>query len=109
MAAPARVTARPWRRARRCHIPQGHSMPPRSPPPDKPDIAALGQVLSGFFDAAWYRSRYPDVQATGVDPMTHFLTWGAADGRDPNRWFDSRWYAQRYPDLAGSGAPPLLH
>ena len=41
--------------------------------------------------------------------MTHFLTWGAADGRDPNRWFDSRWYAQRYPDLAGSGAPPLLH
>jgi GT2 family glycosyltransferase/glycosyltransferase involved in cell wall biosynthesis len=84
-------------------------MPPRSQPPDQPDFAALGQVLSGFFDAAWYRSRYPDVQATGVDPMHHFLTWGAADGRDPNRWFDSRWYAQRYPDLAGSGAPPLLH
>jgi GT2 family glycosyltransferase/glycosyltransferase involved in cell wall biosynthesis len=84
-------------------------MPPRSQPPDQPNIAALGQVLSGFFDAEWYRLRYPDVVATGLDPMTHFLTWGAAEGRDPNRWFDSRWYVQRYPDLAASGTPPLLH
>ena len=36
-------------------------MPPRSQPPDQPNLAALGQVLSGFFDAEWYRSRYPDV------------------------------------------------
>ena len=84
-------------------------MPPRPQPPDQPNIAALGQILSGFFDAEWYRSRYPDVDAAGVDPMTHFLTWGAADGRDPNRWFDSHWYVQRYPDLAVTGAPPLLH
>jgi GT2 family glycosyltransferase/glycosyltransferase involved in cell wall biosynthesis len=84
-------------------------MPSRSQPPDQPDLAALGQILSGFFDAEWYRSRYPDVDTTGVDPMTHFLTWGAAEGRDPNRWFDSRWYVQCYPDLAASGTPPLLH
>lgn len=84
-------------------------MPPRSQQPDQPNIAALGQILSGFFDAEWYRSRYPDVVSTGVDPMTHFLTWGAAEGRDPNRWFDSRWYVERYPDLAASGTLPLLH
>jgi len=84
-------------------------MPPRSQPPDQPNIAALGQILGGFFDAAWYASRYPDVVSTGVDPMTHFLNWGAAEGRDPNRWFDSRWYLQRYPDLAATGTLPLLH
>jgi len=84
-------------------------MPPPSQPPDQPNFAALGQILSGFFDAAWYRSRYSDVISTGVDPMTHFLTWGAAEGRDPNRWFDSKWYLERYPDLAVSGTLPLLH
>lgn len=84
-------------------------MPPPSQPPDQPNFAALGQILSGFFDAAWYQSRYPDVVSSGVDPMTHFLTWGAAEGRDPNRWFDSRWYQERYPDLAVTGTPPLLH
>ncbi len=84
-------------------------MPPRSQQPDQPNLAALGQILSGFFDADWYLARYPDVVATGLDPMTHFLTWGAAEGRDPNSWFDSRWYTLRYPDLAVSGTPPLLH
>jgi GT2 family glycosyltransferase/glycosyltransferase involved in cell wall biosynthesis len=81
-------------------------MPPK---PQQPNLAALGQILSGFFDAEWYRSRYPEVDASGADAMTHFLTWGAAEGRDPNRWFDSRWYVEHYPDLAASGMPPLLH
>ncbi len=84
-------------------------MPSRSQQPEQPNLAALGQVLSGFFDAAWYLSRYPDVVATGVDAMTHFLQWGAEEGRDPNRWFDSRWYLQRTPGLTISGIPPLLH
>ncbi|HTB47184.1 MAG TPA: glycosyltransferase [Acetobacteraceae bacterium] len=84
-------------------------MPPPSQPPDQPNFAALGQILRGFFDAGWYRSRYPDVVAAGADPMTHFLTSGAAEGRDPNRWFDSRWYLQRYPDLVINGMAPLLH
>lgn len=84
-------------------------MPPPSQPPDKPNVAVLGQILSGFFDAEWYRSRYPEVASTGLDPMTHFLTWGAAEGRDPNRWFDSRWYLERYADLAGAATLPLLH
>jgi GT2 family glycosyltransferase len=86
------------------------SMPPSPQQPDQPNMAMLGQILGrGFFDAQWYKSRYPDVISTGVDPMTHFLNWGAAEGRDPNRWFDSRWYLQRYPDLAATGTPPLLH
>ncbi len=72
-------------------------------------LAPLGPNLGGLFDPDWYRVRYRDVAAGGVDPLTHFLTWGAAEGRDPNRWFDSAWYREHYPDVAASGMVPLLH
>ena len=70
---------------------------------------ALAQVLSSFFDAAWYLSRYPDVLGAGLDPLRHFMVHGAAESRDPNRWFDSAWYAARYVDVGASGVNPLLH
>src|SRR6185437_8831286 len=54
-------------------------------------------------------SRYPDVAAAGVDPLRHFLTRGAQERRDPNRWFDSAWYAEHYPDIGPRGLNPLLH
>ena len=81
-------------------------------PPDNQDttrLASLGQAFAGFFDAAWYMSRYPDVAAAGVDPLRHFLTRGAQERRDPNRWFDSAWYAEHYPDIGPRGLNPLLH
>ena len=84
-------------------------MPTRSPPSDQPSLRELEQVLTGFFDAEWYLTRYPDVATCGLEPVAHFLQWGAAEGRDPNRWFDSRRYLQRYPDVAAAGSPPLLH
>ena len=40
-------------------------------------------IASQFFDAGWYLARYPDVAATGLDPLTHFLRLGIAEGRDP--------------------------
>jgi hypothetical protein len=80
--------------------------------PDKPEAMALvdlGDALSGFFDADWYVSRYPDVAASGTDPTHHYVHYGAAEGRDPNRFFDSAWYLAHYPDVAHSGQHPLLH
>ncbi len=72
-------------------------------------LGGLGANLGGLFDPAWYRMRYPDVQSVGTDPLHHFLTWGAAEGRDPNRWFDGAWYQEHYPDVAASGLLPLVH
>ena len=88
--------------------------PPRRPPPPAnapipPHEAALARVLSGFFDAAWYASRYPDVVGAGLDPLRHFILHGAGERRDPNRWFDSAWYAEHYPDIGTTGVNPLLH
>ena len=71
--------------------------------------AALARVLEGFFDPEFYRARYPDVVSTQRDPLRHFITWGAAEGRDPNPWFDSMWYSRRYADVGASGIHPLLH
>ena len=82
------------------------------PSPDKPEAMALvdlGDALSGFFDPDWYVARYPDVAASGTDPTHHFVHYGAAEGRDPNRFFDSAWYLAHYPDVAHSGQHPLLH
>ncbi|MBB4284820.1 DUF4347 domain-containing protein [Roseospira goensis] len=34
-----------------------------------------------WFDASAYLDAYPDVAATGLDALTHFVLWGAAEGR----------------------------
>lgn len=71
--------------------------------------ANLAMVLSGFFDPVWYISRYPDVRDARIDPLLHFIRFGAAEMRDPNRFFDSAWYLEHYPDVQASGLHPLLH
>lgn len=84
----------------------------KSPHADRPDTAseaALRSALAGFFDAKWYIARYPDVAASGIDPLRHFILHGAAEQRDPNRWFDSAWYAEHYPDVGSAAVNPLLH
>ena len=40
---------------------------------------------SGIFDELWYASRYPDLARSGIDPISHYLRFGAREGRDPFR------------------------
>ena len=51
-----------------------------------------GLGLVGLFDADWYRSTYPDVAQRRIDPLTHYLTVGAREGRSPGPLFDEVWY-----------------
>jgi len=46
-----------------------------------------------LFDAAWYLRHYPDVAASGSDPLQHFVKHGAAEGRDPLPCFSFSGYA----------------
>lgn len=64
---------------------------------------------SGMFDAQFYASRYPDVDAAGADPLDHFITFGGAEGRHPSPWFNSKWYLNENPDVRSSGVNPLVH
>lgn len=39
---------------------------------------------SDVLDADWYRNRYEDVAHAGVDPLLHYVEYGAREGREPN-------------------------
>ncbi len=39
---------------------------------------------SGLFDAEWYVREYADVAAAGIDPLRHYVEYGAKEGRAPN-------------------------
>ncbi|HUJ75333.1 MAG TPA: glycosyltransferase, partial [bacterium] len=64
---------------------------------------------SACFDAAFYRQARPDVAAAGLNPLLHYLAFGAREGVDPNPFFDSSYYLDAYPDVAAAGVNPLLH
>jgi len=45
---------------------------------------------SVFFDADWYRTAYPDVESTGMEPAEHYLRYGHRMNRDPGPVFSNR-------------------
>jgi glycosyltransferase involved in cell wall biosynthesis len=63
---------------------------------------------SGAFDADFYAAEYPDTVAS-IDPVQHYLLFGAAEGRDPSPAFDSAAYVAEHPEAAGAGRNPLIH
>jgi len=65
--------------------------------------------LENLFDAAYYRTTYADVAAAGVNPLVHFITAGALEGRNPHALFDTTFYLQKYRDVATSRVNPLGH
>ena len=67
------------------------------------------QTMAGFFDSDWYRTRYPDILVGGLQPYQHFIRFGIAERRDPNRFFDSIWYTGNNPDVSAGGQHPLVH
>jgi len=66
-------------------------------------------ATSGLFDHEWYLEHNPDVRTAGIDPVVHYLRYGATEGRDPNAFFDSDWYLDLNPDVLAAGTNPLVH
>lgn len=64
---------------------------------------------SGVFDASWYLTEYPDVAATDLDPLHHYLWLGARLGRRPSATFDPQAYLEANEDVKRAGVDPLLH
>jgi uncharacterized coiled-coil protein SlyX len=60
-----------------------------------------------LFDASWYVSQYPDVLKSRLDPLTHFIRYGASEGRDPHPLFCTSWYVREYSEVADEGRNPL--
>ena len=64
---------------------------------------------SGLFDEIYYLKSYPDVRLGDIDPIIHYIKYGAREGRNPNPFFDTTFYLNRYEDVAKSKINPLLH
>lgn len=66
-------------------------------------------IQSGLFEADFYLSTYTDVQAAGIDPLTHYINYGWREGRDPSPLFSTQAYLASYEDVRQSGINPLVH
>ncbi|PXA99277.1 hypothetical protein DMC47_04230 [Nostoc sp. 3335mG] len=85
-----------------------------------PDVLASGQInpldhylQSGWREGRWpnpvfdpraYLDRYPDIDEAGVEPLTHYVAYGQAEGRDAQfRALDAEW--KRFLPPSASGRP----
>ena len=66
-------------------------------------------TAANLIDRNWYVSQYPDVAASGMDPVFHYVAYGAYEGRNPNPGFNSNAYLDENPDVARLGVNPLYH
>lgn len=68
-----------------------------------------GRNPNPFFDVSYYLSENPDVAEAGVNPLEHFLAFGASEGRKPfaefvsRNEFDAETYLANNPDLEEAG------
>ncbi len=69
----------------------------------------LAVSRSGLFDPKWYLASYSDVADSGIDPVRHYIDFGASEGRDPSPLFHTTHYQMRNPDVESSGFNPLVH
>ncbi len=72
-------------------------------------MSRSASVWFTLFDPAFYLERNPDVAKAGVNPLRHFLIWGAREKRNPNPMFDVDFYLRENPDVAQTGKNPLVH
>ncbi len=83
--------------------------------PFQPDRQARGSweksaiLKTGLFDPEWYLTTYKDVAEAKVDPLEHYLSFGASEGRNPNSLFDTAWYLRENVDVARANINPLAH
>ena len=66
-------------------------------------------IKSKLFDEDYYLKKYPDVAASGIDPLKHYLIYGGNEGRDPGPIFSSKFYLSENPDVKRLGINPLWH
>ncbi len=66
-------------------------------------------LQAGFFDPAWYRTQYPDVDAMGFDALDHYLTIGTHERREPGPDFSAADYRIHHEDVEAAGVDPLVH
>jgi hypothetical protein len=70
------------------------------------DQGALGTAMAAYkringsfiFDSAFYSKCYPDVHDSGLEPIAHFVVFGAREGRSPHPLFHCNYYKKQLSD-----------
>lgn len=75
------------------------------------DVTSDAELVraSGFFRESWYLQTYPEAEKSGLDPLEHFLRYGASGAFDPGPRFPSARYIEAHPELRETGENPLTH
>jgi O-antigen biosynthesis protein len=75
-----------------------------------PDSRYRMVLKSGLFDKEYYLRTNPDVSASKIHPLIHYLDGGGAEqGRKPNPFFDPSFYLRQSPEISIEGLLPLQH
>lgn len=82
---------------------------PEKPPHWLRERLSGKQGLRAIFDSAFYLQHNPDVRAAGIDPLNHYVAYGAAEDRAPHALFDPHYYRASAGDALPPGANPLEH
>ena len=64
---------------------------------------------SGLFDSHYYLANNPDVGRAGINPLKHYVQYGALEGRNPSKNFDAAFYIRTYGDVRIAGINPVAH
>ena len=64
---------------------------------------------SGLFDKNYYLKAYPHVEKSGMDPLLHYLFYGASENKFPSPTFNLVRYLQEYPEIEKNNLNPLIH
>jgi len=64
---------------------------------------------SGHVDPHYYFTQYPGLIAGGLSAASHYLLYGAQEGKNPSSTFNTVGYLAEHPHLAYIGVNPLVH
>ena len=66
-------------------------------------------LKSGLFDKTFYLKAYPHVKKSGMDPLVHYLFYGASEYKLPSPTFNLKRYLQEHPEIDKNNLNPLIH
>ena len=64
---------------------------------------------SKLFNGKWYLKQYPEVAKSGQNPISHYLSIGWKEGKNPSYLFNGNAYLDLYQDVKKANVCPLLH
>lgn len=67
------------------------------------------ETVAAGLDPAAYVAAYPDVSNSACDPVTHYLLYGADEGRNPTADFDTEYYLRANDDVRTARVNPFFH